>query len=235
MKNVKLLLAVILAICAVNTSLPARTWTEAKTGRTVEGEFRKLNGEDVEILRSNGTLLKLPLAMLSDEDKKFVAESQGTDAIAQTAAETPKATHKNGEKLQVNDVIDISFRSVNAGKVDLAEMKGKVVLLDFWATWCGPCIAELPNVKEAYEEYHGKGFEIVGISLDSDKSRLKDFIKENGMTWPQHFDGNGWKNKLAVEYGIRSIPSAFLVKDNKVVATDVRGDALQEQLKELLR
>ncbi len=109
-----------------------------------------------------------------------------------------------------------------------------MILLDFWATWCGPCIAELPNVKTAYEKYHDKGFEIIGISLDTDKGRLKEFIKEREMPWPQYFDGKGWDNKLADEYGIRSIPAVFLVKDNEVIATGVRGELLEEKLAELL-
>lgn len=146
----------------------------------------------MEILRSNGTLLKLPLAKLSEADKTFVAEQKtGTDSAAGGEVERPKVTHKSGEKLQEGDVIDISFRSVNAGKIDLAEMKGKIGLLDFWATWCPPCIAELPKLKEAYKEYHEKGFEIIGISLDSDKGRLEDFINENDMPWAQAFDGEG--------------------------------------------
>lgn len=215
--------------------LQARTWTEEKTGRTVEGGFRKLNAGQVEILRSNGTLLRLPLARLSEADKKFVAEKGQAMLDAEKAAKAPKVTHQKGRELKEGDVIDLSFRSINAGKVNLVEMKGKVVMLDFWATWCGPCIEELPTVKKVYEKYHDKGFEIIGISLDSDKGSLKRFIKDNDMPWPQYFDGNGWKNKLAQQYGVRSIPSVVLVKDNKVVATGARGERLEYYLKKLLR
>jgi thiol-disulfide isomerase/thioredoxin len=216
-------------------SVDARTWTEAGSGRTVEGEFRKLNGDTVEVLRPNGTLLKLPLAKLSEADQKFVAEQGAAASTASGEVERPKVTHKEGSELQEGDIIDLVGRPVNGEKVDLAAMKGKVVLLDFWATWCGPCIAELPNVKAAYEKYHDKGFEIVGISLDSDEKRLENFIEENDMPWPQLCDGKGWDSKLAKQYGIRGIPAVFLVKDNEIVATGVRGSRLAEKLEELLK
>jgi thiol-disulfide isomerase/thioredoxin len=227
--------SLIFALLFSVASADARTWTEAGSGRTVEGEFRKLNGDTVEVLRPNGTLLKLPLAKLSESDRKFVSEqSAGTNAES-AEAERPVVTHKEGSELQEGDVIDLVGRPVNGEKVDLAAMPGKVVLLDFWATWCGPCIAELPNVKAAYEKYHDKGFEIVGISLDSDEKRLEDFIEENDMPWPQLCDGKGWDSKLAKHYGIRGIPAVFLVKDNKIVATGVRGSRLEEKLEELLK
>jgi thiol-disulfide isomerase/thioredoxin len=109
----------------------------------------------------------------------------------------------------------------------VAAHKGKVVLIDFWATWCGPCRAEFPNVKKTYQDYHDKGFDIVGISLDQDKGKLADYMKENGVTWQQYFDGKGWENKLAAKYGIRSIPATILVDaDGKILGRDLRGDEL---------
>jgi thiol-disulfide isomerase/thioredoxin len=212
----------------------ARTWTQAETGRTLEGEYRGLEGDELTVIRTNGTALKMSLASLSDEDQAYVAEQAKAAEEEAAAAVRPEVTHKKGAKLEVGDVIDMSFRSVNAGEVDLAEMKDKVVLLDFWATWCGPCVAELPNVKKAYEKYHEKGFEILGISLDSDKGSLEKFIEKNDMPWPQYFDGKGWQSDLGQEYGINSIPAVYLVRNNEVVATGVRGGALEAKLKELL-
>lgn len=135
----------------------------------------------------------------------------------------------------VGDTLEIAFTSTTGEEIDLAKMKGKVVLVDFWATWCGPCVAEMPNVIAAYEKYHEKGFEIIGISLDQSKESLDAYVAENKMSWPQYFDGKGWQNDIAGKFGISSIPATFLVgKDGKVVASNLRGNELEEKLDELL-
>ncbi len=129
----------------------------------------------------------------------------------------------------IGDTLDLKFTSIQGDAIDLSKMLGKVVLVDFWATWCGPCITELPSLQKTYATYHEKGFEIIAISLDNDKAPLETFIKENEMPWPQAFDGKGWQTELATQYGISSIPATFLIgKDGKIVATDLRGDALGE-------
>src|ERR1700679_1361257 len=96
--------------------------------------------------------------------------------------------------VDINRPLDLNFTAVDGRKVDLAQLRGKVVLLDFWATWCPGCRQEVPEVVNTYRKYHDKGFEVVGISLDQDKDALQAFTSEHGMTWPQYFDGQGWDN-----------------------------------------
>jgi thiol-disulfide isomerase/thioredoxin len=154
---------------------------------------------------------------------------------------------------QLSDLATLKFTAVDEREVDLAKLRGKVVLVDFWATWCGPCIAELPKLKKAYAEYHEKGFEIVGITLErsgvsagdspaqaerqhvSAKKKLLDFVAKNEMPWPQHYDGLHFQNEFAVRFGINAIPAMFLLdQEGRVVASDVRGERLESELRRML-
>ncbi len=131
--------------------------------------------------------------------------------------------------------LDLKFKAVDGTEVDLAKLRGKVVLVDFWATWCGPCRVEIPNVVATYNQLHKDGFEIVGISLDQDKERLLKFTKTAGMTWPQYFDGKMWKNEISTRFGVDAIPATWLVDKKGIVrSTEARGRDLGEQVKKLL-
>jgi len=131
---------------------------------------------------------------------------------------------------------DIAIPDANGKMHKLSEYvgKGKVVLVDFWASWCGPCCKEMPNVVAAYDKYKSKGFEVVGVSLDQKKDAWLAAVKRLGMTWPQLSDLKGWKCEAAKLYGVDAIPSNILFdKDGNVIATDLTGAALQNKLKEI--
>jgi thiol-disulfide isomerase/thioredoxin len=115
--------------------------------------------------------------------------------------------------IEVGDKPKLEFKAFGSkyGNVNLADYKGKIVIVDFWATWCGPCMNEAPHMVETYEKYHPKGLEFIGVSLDEDGASLTNVAKEKNFTWPQYFDGKGWKNALAVEWGVKSIPRTFLI------------------------
>jgi len=119
---------------------------------------------------------------------------------------------------------------------DQAKLAGKVLLVDFWATWCGPCIAEIPNMIAEYEKYHDRGFEVVGISLDEDKAEVEKFVADNKIPWPIIFAGKGWQDPVAQFYGISGIPQLVLIgRDGNVITLDCRGEKLGEKLAELFK
>ena len=132
---------------------------------------------------------------------------------------------------------DIVMADPDGTERRLSDLRGKVVLIDFWASWCGPCRRENPNVVRAYGEYQQKGFEVFSVSLDQDAARWKSAIAQDGLIWPNHVsDLNGWQNAAARSYGVTSIPHVVLVdQDGIIAATHLRGPALSAKLNELLR
>ena len=118
----------------------------------------------------------------------------------------------------------------------LSSLRGKVVLVDFWASWCAPCRKELPNVKRCYEKYKSKGFEILGVSLDKDRAAWLEAISKEGLTWPQVSDLKFWQSEACQIYAVQSIPYTVLIdKEGKIIATDLRGAELDKKLAEVLK
>jgi len=131
---------------------------------------------------------------------------------------------------------EFSLNNVAGNPVPLSSFKGKVTLIDFWASWCGPCRVENPNVVRAYKEFHPKGFEILGVSLDNQKIPWQTAIKKDALIWTQVSDLKGWNSDVAALYGIESIPSNILIdKDGRILGRNLIGESLTKKLNELYK
>ncbi len=134
------------------------------------------------------------------------------------------------------NAMEITGTLLDGTPFDQKKLAGKVILVDFWATWCGPCIAEIPNMLAEYEKYHDQGFEVVGISLDEERPGVEKFVADNKIPWPILFAGKGWQDPVAQFYGISGIPQLALIgRDGRVITLDVRGKKLGEQLAKIFK
>jgi len=163
--------------------------------------------------------------------KKLAASSDPRQAeVAKAALERKEKTAQLQSK-----PVDLSFTASDGQPVDFANLRGKVVLLDFWASWCGPCMRAMPTVSATYQKLHDKGFEIVGISLDQDKSAMEEAMKRENMPWRQHFDGDSWDGKIVKQFGVQAIPSMWLIdKKGMIRKAGLTDDELASEVEKLL-
>ncbi len=152
----------------------------------------------------------------------------------EAAAQLDKVIKASASMMPGAEAPDFTMNTPDGQPLSLKDLRGKVLLIDFWASWCGPCRRENPNVVKAYHKYHDKGFDVLGVSLDRDKKRWLDAIKKDGLIWHHVSDLKGWSNEAAKLYGVRSIPHTVLLdKNGKIIARNLRGQALEQKLAEI--
>jgi thiol-disulfide isomerase/thioredoxin len=185
-----------------------------------------------------GEILVLHLQFLADEapeEAALLAEdyARRKDKTAADGARTVLEQVKSRRALATRPM-ELSFTALDGREVDFSKLRGKVVLVDFWATWCGPCMEEVPDVVDAYRRFKDKGFAVIGISLDEDRKALERSIRANGMGWPQKFSGKGWDEPLAKQCGVTAIPTMWLLnREGRVVDWDAQED-LADRIEKLL-
>lgn len=162
-----------------------------------------------------------------------VYEVLGETELAQQYPWEPHTENRWAQKAwEGRKLPGFSAVAVDGTSISISDFKGKLLVLNFCAKWCGFCAPEIPHLKKVYEEHHGKGLEVIGISLDENEAELHEFTKEHDISWPQFYDGKGWKTELAQLFGILSVPSQWLIdKDGRILSVDTRGEQLSQLVK----
>lgn len=202
--------------------------TAAKEAKVIEKMISDMEGiyyhSQAETLRDQGKVDEIKALM------ELAKKAKVSKGYLQLIEQELKVAAKIGKPFE-----DFKVKDLEGKELTLSSYKGKVVLIDFWATWCGPCMSEMPNVIKTYAKYNKAGFDIIGISLDQDEAKLKKVLKQQKMTWRQFFDGKGWGNALAKKYGIQSIPATYLIgPDGKIIGVNLRGKALEKAVEKAI-
>jgi len=178
-------------------------------------------------------LARADLMLRFDREKGLALLQELINAPDQNLADAAKARLLKTQ--MIGKPVDLQFTAVDGSPVDLRALRGNIVLVDFWASWCPDCIREMPAVRRIYQKYKEKGFAIVGISLDKDAQALSSFVAKKLIPWPQYFDGRGWGNEFATKYGVRAIPEMWLINQRgDVVSTEISVEQLDQRIDQLM-
>lgn len=151
-------------------------------------------------------------------------------------ASQARAVIANTKMVDARVAPSFAVKSHSGGKLSIEKLRGKIVLLDFWASWCLPCRRDIPEIKNILKKFGGEQFVMIGINLDSNRAEFDAYMKEEGITWPQYYDGLGWRNKVSQLYGVYAIPHTVLIDQHGVIkAAGLRGEELSEKIGELLK
>jgi len=195
--------------------------------------LRKEFPERLEVYRLMMQLLQIRSQEGEADKSRALAQTLLESTIQEEAKESVRRMIRKFEFL--GKPLQLKFTASDGRAVDLEKMRGKVVMIDFWASWCVPCMIELPKVKAAYEKLQPKGFEIVGINLDEEKADMERVLTKANLTWPQSFDGLAWESPLVARFGITSIPTIWLL-DKKGIVRDLNpANNLEDRVEKLLQ
>ncbi len=209
-----------------------------------ENMMKELEGYSVDFVKKNKSsfISMLILNQMTQGNSLETSEAmeifKGMDAkVKETKAgkELKEFLDKNAKVAIGSKAPDFSGPSPEGKTISLKESLGKVTIIDFWASWCGPCRVENPNVVRIYNKYHDKGLNIIGVSLDKDGDKWKEAIEKDNLTWAHISNLLFWQDPIAADYSVRAIPATFILDENGIiVAKDLRGDELEKKIEELL-
>jgi len=208
---------------------------------TTPDQAAEIEGRIADLLRTNPTdpraisfqLARADLILRFNHEKGMAFLQDLTNGPDQNLAEAAKARLRKAQ--MIGKPLELQFTAQDGSSVDLQALRGNIVLIDFWASWCPDCIRDMPVVRQIYQRYKDKGFAIVGISLDKDAQALSNFVAKKLIPWPQYFDGKGWGNEFAIEYGVRAIPEMWLINQRgEVVSTDLSIEKLDQKIQQLM-